>query len=249
MVSPSSKTQYLPASIRFYPLETDDEFRKFALLDNWTPFQAACLIYGLFPKRLIDGLAEVGVVIDCPLCNQVIDDFASQNDLLCAEVIALTKIILSNHRSNSVNAKKIMEWAIAHKLVEPQSFIVSMLLGSPGTLVSIDEFEALQAENSRLREQLDSASDGRGEHHQEKRLAILGFAINALAIKDSRSEDGVPKLINGDKKVNASALAKYLNDFRLALRMPEETVTGFGFRNVETSIRGAIAAAYNVSPD
>jgi hypothetical protein len=243
-----ARTWLLPDSIQFHLLESEEAFDAFALRDKWTPFEAACLIKGMLPGQIVNGSARVGVVPEHRITQELIDKFESVQPDLSHELIGLASTIRSNVHANTADATEITTWALKKNLLSPQSPLVRQVLGVPPKLATVDDLQVLRAENERLQKELGNAGDSRGQHHQEKRLAILGAVIRELAQSIPDWEKEIPGLLRGGN-VNASALAKHLASMRDAIGMPEESVAGFAHRNVEDAIREALKATKELFTD
>ena len=259
------KSRLLPTYIRFCLVESDDFLDRFRLRDEWTPFQAACLIHGVSPEGFTSDAAIVGIHPDERITSELVDNFDLHNPELRKSLRAATEAILVNNRSRRVNAKEILAWAISQGYSPPAALRFHLLpapdlveepveeLGANAVAESVpvsalhqellDSISDLTAQNVALQQQLDSVDDGRGKHHEEKRLAILGFALREIAVNFSDWKSKLPALYKG-RTINAAGIAEHLTKYRDGIGIPDEASNqGFGYRNLEKTIRAALNAA------
>ena len=59
-----TKEAIIPKEVTFYLTESDDFIFDYGALNVWTPFQAACVISGYRPGRVMSGHARVGIPVE-----------------------------------------------------------------------------------------------------------------------------------------------------------------------------------------
>lgn len=220
----------LPAKIVGYWLEDDEFLSEFGLLENWTPFEAACLIWNCKPGEITGGTAKVGRVPNPDFeedYNQDANDGLNTEDL-----INLTNIIVRNFPDKAlIPAIEIVKWAVRKELLRPKSYLARRLLAEeivtfhstsldlfddcePAVLLAKNiirryelaeaKIESLEAEIDRLRKN----SKKTGDNHAINRIKILGATILEIS-KHVESADFMK-----DGKLIFSRIANQVDDMR-----------------------------------
>jgi hypothetical protein len=227
--------------IKFYLVESDDFFHDFAIRHTWTPFEAACLICGMKPGPVVDGKVLVGVVSSELVCQQVLDEFKAVDAVAAIRLLTLARSVRQKWLPKDPVATEVIEWAVGKGLVWDTPF-VRMVLGRVPEAAHLQEIERLHQRITTLEAAKSEADDGRGKHHEEKRMAILGAAIQELAKNLTVQQDKIDGLFRADR-VNSSALANHLHEHRRAIGLPEENIQGYGYRAIADALRKSLAAA------
>lgn len=237
---PETPSSCLPTSIKFRLIESDEFLDEYAIRHLWTPFEAACVLRGVQPISVEDGLATVGVGLkgNHAIEQQDIDDFNSADPEAERDLLVLTQSIEARWTNQLPVASEVVEWALGKGIGLNDRF-VQKVLGRIPDEAARQEIARLNQEIAALQSKLSRESDGRGAHHQEKHLAILGFAITELAL-NLKEIPGDKKLVWG-KGINSSAIADLLHDHRDDLGMPPDSTRGFSHRNLENALRDALA--------
>jgi hypothetical protein len=227
--------------IKFHLVESDDFFHDFAIRHTWTPFEAACLIYGMKPGSVVDGQVLVGVVSDEPICQQSFDEFEQVNVKTAIRILDLANSIKQKWFPGNPVATEVIEWALGKGLVCNTPFVLSVI-GKVPEAAHLRQIEILNLRIAKLEAARSSADDGRGKHHEEKRMAILGAAIQELANNLSEPNDKIDGLFRADQ-VNASALARHLDEHRGPIGLPDDNAQGYTYRAIEVTLRWSLSAA------
>ena len=171
------------------------------------------------------------------LTQSIIDTFDPIDIELAEKVLTVEKSLRQQWPDADPIASDVILWALGKGLIADGSFTRTVL----GTVPESD----LHDENKRLREQIECLEsdrkdtlDSRGQHHEEKRLAILGFAIKELVLQCESSS----ALLRGNE-VNATALTNFLHERRDELGVPPDNEAGFSFRAIQTSLSKALSEA------
>lgn len=236
-------TKTIPTKVIGYWLEDDDFLTDFALLNTWSPFEAACLINNLKPGPIIHGVANVGRILDVDLSTYSVPD--PQQDLNWTKLISFTKIIARNFdKQPQISAPEVIQWAVDQALLDGRSYLASRML-SPKVSVDPNQDSALQladaigraeaAENlcAKLQAELDRKPKDTGKHHAERRFKILS-AVFAEVCTNTQWE---PYIVNG--RLVAERFAQYLDQHRDAHDLPSSEEHGYGFNNITDTILAA----------
>lgn len=237
---PETPSSCLPTSIKFRLIESDEFLDEYAIRHLWTPFEAACVLRGVQPISIEDGLATVGVGLkgNHAIDQQDIDDFNSADPETERDLLVLAQSIEARWTNQLPVASEVVEWALGKGIVLNDRF-VQKVLGRIPDEAARQEIERLNRQIEALKSKLSSESDGRGGHHEENRLAILGFAIAELAL-NLKEVPGDKKLLWG-QGINSSAIADLLHAHRDDLGMPPDGTRGFSHGNLEDVLRKANA--------
>jgi hypothetical protein len=242
---PETPPSSLPTSIKFRLIESDEFLDEYAIRHLWTPFEAACVLRGVKPISVEGRRATVGVSLPgnhaIEQCD--IDGFASTDPALERDLLVLAQSIEGRWANQQPVASEVVEWALGKGIGLNDRF-VQKVLGRIPDEAARREIARLNHEIEVLQSKLSRESDGRGAHHQENRLAILGFAITELAL-NLKEVPGDKKLVWG-QGINSSAIADLLHDNREALGMPADSARGFSHRSLENVLRDALAMAAKV---
>jgi len=235
----------LPTSVRFRLIDSDEFLDEFAIRHLWFPFEAACVLRGMQPISHESGVATVGVV---PLGGNAldqrdIDGFDSTDSETERDLLILAQSIRDKWKFQTPAGPDVVEWALGKGFVLNSRF-VRKVLGRVPDEAHRQEIDRLNQIITSLQSRLGEESDGRGAHHQENRLAVLGFAITELAL-NLKEIPGDKKLVWG-QGINSSAIADLLHDNREALGMPADSARGFSHRSLENVLRDALAMAAKV---
>ncbi|MBD5801790.1 hypothetical protein AZOA_12140 [Azoarcus sp. Aa7] len=232
-----------PDRIEFYLTESDDFLDGYSRLDLWTPFEAACLIRGCKPGKISDGLAKVGITLSHTIDQRSIDDFNPHDPSASDDLILLTRAIAESKKdAPMIRAHDVVRWAQERGLITPSSRLVRFVSSQSHS----DAADAPDATTPTEQPETAAAYEGTGKHHEEKRLAILGFVIQELA-RNVASEE-ITRLTRGGE-FNSAGLADHIHALRDTIGMPPEETTGFSHRAVEQCIRSAVREAKNYSTD
>ena len=226
-------------TIRFVLTDSDDFLDSFALRHLWLPFEAACLIRGYEPKEIVGNSATVWIESQYSLSTTIIDEFASDDPEASRDLIDLTAAIIQKWGTKAIEAETVVEWALLKGEMTNTPF-VRKVLGRVPYHEHIEETKRLRAEIEGLKQAYANDTDGKGKHHQEKRMAILGSTIQELA--KLLPANKIDNLMHGEN-VNAAGLATHLDTFRADLKLPAETTRGFSYRNIENTLRLALSEA------
>ena len=238
----------MPRKIEAHLVESDDFLGVYALRHYWTPFEAACLIAGHQPGPDVSDDASIGVVETGLLTNELITEFnvdkARQKEVI-DRVCQIGEALLERWPSEKIVASEAIEWALG-KGFQCDSSFVQMVLGRATNSEHEREIERLKDEIAALKRTLSKQSDGRGKHFEDSRLAILGVAIRELALNLGNNPDKIESLLHGES-VNASGLAKHLDENREGVGLPDTGETKFGCRQIQTVLQSALRSAKNLS--
>lgn len=230
----------IPKSIRFRLIEDQGFLDDYALRMSWTPFEAACIVRSMKPIAADPDRATVGVTMPYEICQETIDSFDGVNAQDERDLLNLTQSIAETWPDSVPKAAEVTEWARRRGLIRDVRFVTRVLGTVPDT-EHREDIERLHQEIDDLKAQLDRANGSRGLHFGDWRLAILGFALEELAL----NVDEKSGLRKGGKRLNCTALANRLDELRDALGIP--TARGFGFGNIEDTLRAATKAARKIS--
>lgn len=247
VTTPKSTSSGVPDRIQFRLIESDDFLDRFAVRHEWTPFEAACLVFGMEPGQIVDGTAVVGVTSNFALDQESVDKFETTDHDTAASVLNLTESIQQRWSGATPTGQAIIEWAVNKGLIGNTPF-VHQVLGIVPNAEHLDEIGRLHDRIEELETQLAKQSNNQGKHHQEKRLAVLGAAIKELALNLGDQPDKIAGLVRGDT-VSATALANHLHLHRREIGVPSEDTVGFAYSGLEDTIRSALKAANSFSTD
>lgn len=226
-----TKEAIIPKEVTFYLTESDDFIFDYGALNEWTPFQAACVISGYRPGRIVSGQARVGIPVDS-YTETEIDTFDPCSVTRTRELLKLAAILARNAGGNQISASDAVHWAIGKSVLLEKSSLARYVIGSATT------------EKQETVTEAKPKQDGRGKHHEEKRLAILGFVIEELA-----------KQIDGDKipglekagKTNAQVLTDHIHKYRDEIGLPDDESSAFKHDSILGVIRNSLSAARKYS--
>jgi hypothetical protein len=254
LMSEPTPSKLIPKSITGYWLENEDFLSDYVLLKNWSPFEAACLINGIKPGAIVNGVTKVGIVPE--ELNRY--DENPQKWIPKSELINLTKIILRNNdKKISISAKKLVEWAVETRQLHSKSYLAQILTVNPNknfdppTDISPIEgdiqqqlneanlkvksaqsrIELLQTELIQAKKNLKMT----GKNHKENRLTILGAALNELALVCSNEQ------FTKNGRLVATQISSHLDEHRDLYNIPN--THGFSYENILATIRDSIKAA------
>lgn len=235
-------TTIIPKKITAKWLENDDFQSDFVLLKKWTPFEAACLIYGLAPGPIAHGVAIVGRVIDFDHDELGIPD--PSEDLDTAELIKLSNIIYRNFDNKEINSNEIIEWAVEKLLLSKKSYFARRLQRtsyipekdsntdlSEQLSEAIKRAEDAETRNKALEAELDRKIKNTGKHHAEKRIEILSAVLSEVCA--NVTWDGFIK--NG--RLIAERFVSHFETVRDAHGLPSYDEQGYGTETIVRLIR------------
>ena len=235
--------QKWPDRVEFYLCldEHDDFLEGYLRLRHWTPFEAACLIRGYRPGTISHGIAKVGVILPHAIDQQSIDEFKPLDPTASDDLILLAREIVDHNKdATKVRAYDVIRWAQGREVIAPSSRLAQFFSSESHS----DAAGATGRSTSPEPSEATAASKGTGKHHEEKRLAILGFVIQELA--KNIPEGKIDRLEHG-VELNSSGLASHVHRYRDSLGVPSEETSGFSFKAVEECIRKAVQAAKKYS--
>lgn len=224
--------------IRFAIIDSDELLDFFAIRPLWLPFEAACLIRGYIPHKVVKNSAIVYINYS-DINHHSIGEVESSYDEKRLDLINLTEAIIQKWGEDLIGAETIVEWALGKGEMKDSGF-VRKVLGRVYLQGYIEEIQRLNLENDRWEKKYNKDTDGKGKHHQDKRLAILGSTIEELA--KHLPESKIDNLMRGNT-VNATGLATYLDTYRVDVKLPAPTTSGFSYRNIEDVLRLALSEA------
>lgn len=247
-------SKLIPKSIIGYWLENEDFLSDYVLIESWTPFEAACLINGINPGDIAKGVVRVGLV---PTTLDKYDE-SPQSWTDESALITLTGVILRNNNNrSSVSSEDIIKWAVETGQLHSKSYLAKILIVDPNensnqlidasptaedlqrqlneanckTKLAEKQIDLLQTELTQAKKNLKMT----GKFHNEKRLVILGAALNEIAAECPN------ELFTTNGRLVAVKLAKHLDDNRNLYNVPLEY--GFSYENILASIRDAVSSA------
>lgn len=226
-----TKEPIIPNEVTFYLTESDDFIFDYGALNEWTPFQAACVISGYRPGRIESGHARVGIPVDS-YAETEIDEFDPCSVTRTRELLKLAAILARNAGGNKISANDAVHWAIGKCALSEKSSLARYVIGSA------------TAEKHDTAPEAQPKLDGRGKHHEEKRLAILGFVIAELARQIDHEK--IPGIQKGDK-INAQTLADHMHKYRDDIDLPDEENSGFRHDSILEVLRKSLSAAQKYS--
>lgn len=226
-----TKEAIIPNEVTFYLTESDNFIFDYGALNEWTPFQAACVISGYRPGRVVSGHARVGIPIES-YTETEIGEFDPCCQTRTRELLKLAAIIARNAGGNQVSASDTVNWSIGKNVLSAKSQLARYVIGS-----------ATEEEQDSPSEAPPKA-DGRGKHHEEKRIAILGFVIAELA-RNIDSEK-IPGLVKKDK-ISAQVLTDYMHQYRNGIDLPDDESIGFKHDSILDVLRKSFSAAQKYS--
>src|ERR1035437_837898 len=91
--------ELIPKTILRHWIENDDYLHAYSLLENWTPFEAACLINNYEPGAISGGIVRIGQEPDPANGEDYNQEPQEQSDQ--EYLITLTKIILRNNNNQA----------------------------------------------------------------------------------------------------------------------------------------------------
>lgn len=226
-----TKEAIIPKEVIFYLTESDDFIFDYGALNEWTPFQAACVISGYRPGRVVSGHARVGIPVES-YSETEIGEFDPCSVTRTRELLKLAAILARNAGGNQISASDAVHWAIGKCALSEKSSLARYVIG---TATNEKQETATEAKPKQ---------DGRGKHHEEKRLAILGFVIEELAKQiDGEKIPGLEKA----GKTNAQALTDHIHKYRDEIGLPDEESSGFKHDSILEVLRCSLSAARKYS--
>jgi len=258
MISNNISTN-LPTKLVGYWLEDDDFLSEFCLLENWTPFEASCLIWNCKPGEITGGTAKVGRVPNPDFEEDYNQD--ANEGLNAEDLINLTKIIVRNFPDKElIPAIEIVKWAVHKEILRPKSYLARRLLAEelvtfhsasldlfdssePALLLAkniIHRYELAEAKIESLEAEIDrlkkNAKDT-GKNHAKTRMKILGAAILEISMH-VESVDYIK-----DKQIIYSKIAERLDNFRHRYNLNDER--GVSVENIKKTISDALKLVKN----
>lgn len=233
----------IPEEIVAYWLEDNGFLHEFALLNRWSPFEAACLLKNYNPSPIVRGVAKVGRVIEMDHSEY---DIENPNDKFSAdEIRKLTRTIFLNFDKRSeIDSAEIVQWAVDNFLINEKSFLASRLLKTSDAPSRDDLLEQLsilqerldEAEklNNELQLKLAKKEKNTGKHHAEVRFNILSAVLNEVCVNTTWDP-----FISKNRLV-ANKMAKHLDQFRDSNNLPmptdDDDQFGYSMSNITNTI-------------
>jgi hypothetical protein len=233
----------LPKAMTFNLIETDDFLFDYSLRDIWSPFEAACLLSGYKPGR-IDEEGHVRVDIFCESFQDedFMESFSVKDNKRSESLLDLATTIAINAGTDSVRSRQVTDWAVSRHLINrncrlARAFRTELAAAEEG--MNSETIPALPSVG-------DDPDDGRGKHHEKKRMAILGAVISEMATYVA--EEKIANLHQG-QEVNATALAAHLHQYRRDTGLPDAEERGFSHDAILSVLREALRCHKNLSPN
>lgn len=245
---PDTPSPRVPNRIRFRLIECDEFFDHYVLLDVWSAFDAACLLNQMEPIQIDGDAAVVGVISPDSIDQDALEAFSTYDQRTEKFILGLAASIQHRWKTDMVPAREVVDWALAQKITGETTLTRKVLGRTSAHIYSNSETEHLNARIRDLETQLSRSTDNRGKHHEDKRMAILGYAIKELAENFKDQPGKIDGLFRGGE-ICAAGIARHLDAFRKDLGIPDEETSGFGMRNISSTISFALTSADRFSTD
>ncbi|TVO60558.1 hypothetical protein [Denitromonas ohlonensis] len=167
----------------------------------------------------------------------MIDHFNANDPATADDLLNLSlAIVNNNNNAEKVDASAILKWADEERVLDR----TTRRHHFANSAATFDQADPSTNANDASSPNAAPQADARGKHHEEKRLALLGWAIQELArcVDDA----SIPQLTRSGN-LNCEALTSHLDGLRDACGFPPETARGFSRQNLLATIREAVSAA------